>query len=432
MPDDPETNSATARVWKRGSTFNAVKRARQFPDDFIAKGEEIMWCTSCQCSVSWLEKSHAKNHLSSASHKRAKLNAGKLNKQPGLSAPVESPPVAATSTQPPPSTTIPEVNDNTRTPAVVKVLNQMRVDPGDVYAFSSDRASVLRKAYDDILKPVCPKAVWVSCLSHGLNNVAKSIIADLDSNLVRIFELAVDQSAKKATMVFACEATEIFITAINVAQTEGEPVAVIMLDCLADLQSALEANTYHPRVVTALEAMANSAARLALKNKFSAAQKHLLTELKKYLENQKSLLALLKKFRILDPRNVRDMDARWELYSDLFAVPISDDDDDDLRESKMKRNRQLQEEWGRYTRIEKANVQCCKDIDTFWSQRGGLLPAAVEPFLWFPLSSAAVERSFSLAGLIDAPNRQSMGERVREACVTMFFNGDVEQRFTKD
>jgi hypothetical protein len=349
-----------------------------------------------------------------------------------------------------------------------------------------------------------------------LNNVAKSIIADLDSNLVRIFELgpamlhakrysgrrrrwfaflhrkkvgrsvppkyittrwsiwrtvaswwidymdhmheflklevqrykadavptnlqqlldllAVEQSAKKATMVFACEATEIFITAINVAQTEGEPVAVIMLDCLADLQSALEANTYHPRVVTALEAMANSAARLALKNKFSAAQKHLLTELKKYLENQKSLLALLKKFRILDPRNVRDMDARWELYSDLFAVPISDDDDDDdLRESKMKRNRQLQEEWGRYTRIEKANVQCCKDIDTFWSQRGGLLPAAVEPFLWFPLSSAAVERSFSLAGLIDAPNRQRMGERVREACVTMFFNGDVEQRFTKD
>ena len=73
-----------------------------------------MWCTSCQCSVSWLEKSHAKNHLSSASRKGAKLNAGKLNKQPGLSALVESPPVAATSTQPPPSTTITEVNDNTR------------------------------------------------------------------------------------------------------------------------------------------------------------------------------------------------------------------------------------------------------------------------------------------------------------------------------
>ena len=120
------------------------------------------------------------------------------------------------------------------------------------------------------------------------------------------------------------------------------------------------------------------------------------------------------------------------MWCTLFAVPISDDDDDDLWESKIKRNRQLQEEWGRYTRIEKANVQCCKDINTFWSQRGGLLPAAVEPFLWFPLSSAAVERSFSLAGLIDAPNRQRMGERVREACVTMFFNGDVEQRFTKD
>ena len=64
---DPETDTATGphktTAWKWGSTVNAVKRAQQFPDDFIAKGEEIV-------SVSWLEKSHANNHLASATHKR--------------------------------------------------------------------------------------------------------------------------------------------------------------------------------------------------------------------------------------------------------------------------------------------------------------------------------------------------------------------------
>ena len=55
-----------------------VKLAWQFPDDFIAKGEDTMQCTSCQCSVSWLKKSHGKSHSGFASHMCAKLNVGKV------------------------------------------------------------------------------------------------------------------------------------------------------------------------------------------------------------------------------------------------------------------------------------------------------------------------------------------------------------------
>ena len=40
-------------------------------------------------------------------------------------------------------------------------------------------------------------------------------------------------------------------------------------------------------------------------------------------------------------------------------------------------------------------------------------------------------RSFSLARLVDVKNRQRMGKDLREACVTMFCNGDVEERFAK-
>ena len=43
----------------------------------------------------------------------------------------------------------------------------------------------------------------------------------------------------------------------------------------------------------------------------------------------------------------------------------------------------------------------------------------------------SIERSFSLDGLVDVKNRQSMGKDLREACVTMFCNGDVEERFAK-
>ena len=34
-------------------------------------------------------------------------------------------------------------------------------------------------------------------------------------------------------------------------------------------------------------------------------------------------------------------------------------------------------------------------------------------------------------GLVDVKNRQRMGKDLREACVTLFCNGDVEERFTK-
>ena len=49
----------------------------------------------------------------------------------------------------------------------------------------------------------------------------------------------------------------------------------------------------------------------------------------------------------------------------------------------------------------------------------------------YPVTGTAIERSFSLAGLVDVKNRQSMGKDLREACVTMFCNGDVEERFAK-
>ena len=108
---------------------------------------------------------------------------------------------------------------------------------------------------------------------------------------------------------------------------------------------------------------------------------------------------------------------------------------------------ELNAEWARYCSIGTTNVNSFEDVATFWRAwyvmglcspaasplrcilRGGPLAEVVAPCLWCPVASAAVERSFSLAGLIHAKNRQQMGKGLREGAVTMFCSGDVQGRF---
>ena len=85
----------------------------------------------------------------------------------------------------------------------------------------------------------------------------------------------------------------------------------------------------------------------------------------------------------------------------------------------------------RYRLGDYPNIHNTKDVIKFWQPRPPVLREAVAPYLWYPVIGAAIERSFSLAGLVDVKNRQSMGKDLCEACVTMFCNGDVEERFTK-
>ena len=66
------------------------------------------------------------------------------------------------------------------------------------------------------------------------------------------------------------------------------------------------------------------------------------------------------------------------------------------------------------------NIHKNKDVMNSWQSRPPVLREAVATYLWCPIASAAIERSFSLAGLVDVNNRQSMGKDLREACVTMF------------
>ena len=74
--------------------------------------------------------------------------------------------------------------------AVLKVIQKdLGMEMKDVIAFVSDSASVLKAAFDHQLKSVFKNARWVQCLSHGINNIAKVVMSDVDPELIRIFEI---------------------------------------------------------------------------------------------------------------------------------------------------------------------------------------------------------------------------------------------------
>ena len=80
-------------------------------------------------------------------------------------------------------------------------------------------------------------------------------------------------------------------------------------------------------------------------------------------------------------------------------------------------------EWHMSTQLERHGVHSHHHIDTFW--RATLIYDAVAPYIWFPTTAALVERSFSLAGLIDATNRQKMSPAFRATAVAMFCGAKV-------
>ena len=72
--------------------------------------------------------------------------------------------------------------------AVLENLRMMNISFGNVMAFVSDSAAVLKKAYEAVLQGACPDALWLPCVAHVFNNCAKSIMTGLDEKLTSLFE----------------------------------------------------------------------------------------------------------------------------------------------------------------------------------------------------------------------------------------------------
>ena len=68
-------------------------------------------------------------------------------------------------------------------------------------------------------------------------------------------------------------------------------------------------------------------------------------------------------------------------------------------------------EWRKYCRIEDVRIQTPKQLMDFWGKRGGVLAEAATHLINLPVTSAEVERSFSLLTTMDTKYHLGTGSK---------------------
>ena len=83
-----------------------------------------------------------------------------------------------------------KTNHSTVAQAVVGVLNEYGVNYDNVVDFDTDNATYTKKAYNDVLTGLYPKAIHCTCLTHIVNLVGEFFrrpLVDLDKFFSAIF-----------------------------------------------------------------------------------------------------------------------------------------------------------------------------------------------------------------------------------------------------
>ena len=94
----------------------------------------------------------------------------------------------------------------------------------------------------------------------------------------------------------------------------------------------------------------------------------------------------------------------------ISAPCIPETADEIMRSQKEDETKKLKEDWSRYCFLERHNVESLDHVAAFWLDQGSILSEAVMPDFCRLVTAAAIERSFSLARLIDTKNQQNITE----------------------
>ena len=113
-----------------------------------------------------------------------------------------------------------------------------------------------------------------------------------------------------------------------------------------------------------------------------------------------------------DPKQLPLRDTTWEKNKEIFGFSDT-----------------MRADWELYVNMDSQKAKQVEDPMQFWSALSGPPSELVVALLGMPVTSADVERSFSLAGLLDDPNRGNTRPDLRRCAVALFVNGDVEGRF---
>ena len=143
------------------------------------------------------------------------------------------------------------------------------------------------------------------------------------------------------------------------------------------------------------------------------ATKAVLDEMKVQTVKHKATLGLFRRLNVFDPKQLDLMDLSWENRAPVF----------DFTEG-------LKAEWEACTTMDRARANAVEDPCSWWAQRLGPLACYVHALLSMPVSSAHVERTFRLVGVLDTKTRTSTRLHLRRTQMARYCNGDVEKRFT--
>ena len=123
-------------------------------------------------------------------------------------------------------------------------------------------------------------------------------------------------------------------------------------------------------------------------------------------------LKFFKTRAVLDPRNLARMNNTWDAVADTLRLPDN-----------------LKEQWEEY-RLKSDPASVSGNLIDWWAAQPTALASAAIALLQVPMTSAAVERSFSLAGVLDTKQRNKTRHLLRKAEMLLYYNGDVEHRFS--
>ena len=110
-------------------------------------------------------------------------------------------------------------------------------------------------------------------------------------------------------LAFITDHTSVLMAAINLAQSDG-PVACFVYDKMKDVQfhweDTLQRKILHPRIEEALKKLPRSAD--SIRRKLFGVMEEMLNALKNRFEKEAEQLEFFQQLRVLNPRNLSDMD----------------------------------------------------------------------------------------------------------------------------
>ena len=214
-------------------------------------------------------------------------------------------------------------------------------------------------------------------------------------------------------LAFITDHTSVHMAAINLAQSDG-PVACFVYDKMKDVQfhweDTLQRKILHPRIEEALKKLPRSAD--SIRRKLFGVMEEMLNALKNRFEKEAEQLEFFQQLRVLNPRNLSDMDTNLSSYKSLKLDEVPG----------------VQEEWNLYRRTEFRNINNGDELLAWWESRpDSLFKEAVLFLITIPTSSGAVERFFSQAGNVSKKQNKLLNQMRRLAFMARF-NLDVEGR----